>query len=608
MTEPPSDQTATDGPISLWVGISIGLVSSFVQSLGLTIQRKSHTINQQAHPDNRKVEWKRPLWLIGFAIFITSNVLGTIFQVGALPIVVLAPLGAISLLWNALFARFLLGDSFTRFMILGTILITTGAILIATFGVVPEPSHTIDDLVRLFGRPQWTTYISILAAAVVLALVTSHILEHFMWKRIDSQPGPIQLPVSPSLGPTRPLPSTASPSKPCSDDGTSSESPCAPNACSSPERRTQLLLSLSYAAISGTLSGLCLLIAKSAIELLLITISHPSSNQFNSLTTVYLVVSLVILALAQLIYLNKALRLASPTAVCPVAFSFYNVSSVFGGLVYFNQLNVLTDLSVALVCVGVAVLLAGVGVVSLTGEKGAGGVDVGVWVEEAESEIDETGYRDDEDETNDPEEQRRRLLNKIDYHNPWKVEEEGEEEEASISQAGARTQGSGLGLGLNVNVSPEHVDNATLSPSSSGETDKKSRPKPTLSLIHPSRRSSTDAIPTSFPSPLSPSTATSRRSSVNSPRRYIPSSHFPLSPHLHHHHSHSQSNSQHNTHHSHPEDGMPVDFAPHAVFSIGLGAASPGFKLRGSTNLTSSSGSGSESKRISEEFGRGVQG
>jgi hypothetical protein len=61
------------------------------------------------------------LWILGFAIFITSNVLGTIFQVGALPIVVLAPLGAVSLLWNALFARFMLGDVFTPWMVLGTL-------------------------------------------------------------------------------------------------------------------------------------------------------------------------------------------------------------------------------------------------------------------------------------------------------------------------------------------------------------------------------------------------------------------------------------------------------------------------------------------------------
>lgn len=47
------------------------------------------------------------LWLLGFAIFISSNILGSFFQIASLPVVILAPLGAVSLLWNAFFARFL---------------------------------------------------------------------------------------------------------------------------------------------------------------------------------------------------------------------------------------------------------------------------------------------------------------------------------------------------------------------------------------------------------------------------------------------------------------------------------------------------------------------
>ena len=44
---------------------------------------------------------------------------GTLFQIGALPIVVLGPLGAVSLLWNAAFARLVLGDEFTVHLIVG---------------------------------------------------------------------------------------------------------------------------------------------------------------------------------------------------------------------------------------------------------------------------------------------------------------------------------------------------------------------------------------------------------------------------------------------------------------------------------------------------------
>ena len=52
-------------------------------------------------------------------MFITANIAGTVFQIGALPIVMLAPLGAVSLLYNALLARILLNDIFSQYMIFG---------------------------------------------------------------------------------------------------------------------------------------------------------------------------------------------------------------------------------------------------------------------------------------------------------------------------------------------------------------------------------------------------------------------------------------------------------------------------------------------------------
>lgn len=88
--------------------VTVGLLASFVQSLGgchrllhatsapahlvspagLTIQRKSHLANEALPIAQRQRDWRRPLWLGGFLIFICSNLFGTIFQIGALPIVV----------------------------------------------------------------------------------------------------------------------------------------------------------------------------------------------------------------------------------------------------------------------------------------------------------------------------------------------------------------------------------------------------------------------------------------------------------------------------------------------------------------------------------------
>lgn len=159
------------GGIPVFVGILVGLVASFVQSLGLTIQRKSHLQNDSRPADQQRKAHRRPLWLLGFAIFISSNLFGTVFQIGALPIVILAPLGAVSLLWNALLSRILLGDLFSARTLAGTLLIAGGATLIAIFGVVPEQNHNLDELMALFRRPGFVAYITLMSVAVAAALV-----------------------------------------------------------------------------------------------------------------------------------------------------------------------------------------------------------------------------------------------------------------------------------------------------------------------------------------------------------------------------------------------------------------------------------------------------
>jgi hypothetical protein len=104
------------------------------------------------------------------AIFITSNILGSVFQIASLPVVLLAPLGAVSLLWNAFFARLILGDVFSPYMVFGTFLVAGGAVLIGIFGIVPEPAHSLNDLLILFQRPAFVVYFSLLGVTVVLIL------------------------------------------------------------------------------------------------------------------------------------------------------------------------------------------------------------------------------------------------------------------------------------------------------------------------------------------------------------------------------------------------------------------------------------------------------
>lgn len=387
--------------ISIPLGIFIGLLASFVQSLGLAVQRRSHVHNSQLPEQDQKVEHRRPLWLIGFAIFLISNVFGSFIQIASLPVVILAPLGAVSLLWNAFFARLLLRPR----MLLGTALIAGGAALIAIYGIVPETTRGLDELMALFARPAFIVWFCVEGFILLVCLIVTHSVEYSYKRQLEAaahsllqanhdsplsssctsaHDSPLSSPAP--LPPTRPQqPSnsyTALTGEQVNGSFTSEVTPLldpkfgplpsikstlhnskSPSPLHVPlPSRTPLLLALAYAAASGTLSGLCLIFAKSGVELLVLTFSGV--NQFFRWEAWILVGGLIVFALGQLWYLNRGLRLADPAFVCPSAFCFYNFSSIINGLVYFDQLGQLPGWHLILVMVGMFVLLAGVWAVS----------------------------------------------------------------------------------------------------------------------------------------------------------------------------------------------------------------------------------------------------
>ncbi|KAI5475353.1 DUF804 domain membrane protein [Pseudohyphozyma bogoriensis] len=447
--------------IAVAVGVVVGLLASFVQSLGtsrctktqtnpraaaalltrlptpsnhagLTIQRKSHLQNEALPSSLRKRDFQRPLWIVGFTVFICSNLLGTIFQIGALPIVVLAPLGAVSLLYNAFFARVILGDEFTIHLVVGTILIAGGAVLIGIFGA-------------------FIIWMSLLSFGLVAALVLSHVTEWAFERRLSkfgspstpkvtrrtsslwsgsskkkaaplahsspvpqygafentstsARTGVEQTPTlhsrnTPAIGSEEP---NATKRVVIEDEEVAGEPADPKHGLSAAAiERTRLILGVAYGAASGTLSGLCLLFAKTGIELLILT--AVGQNQFGHYQAWMIVLVLVICALLQLFYLNRALRLVGPTLICPLAFCFYNLSSMISGLIYYDQLDDLTNLQISLVTLGTVILLTGVWVVSLRTEakpkEHAGAYGAGPVTEEPESDGESSDGSTGEQET-----------------------------------------------------------------------------------------------------------------------------------------------------------------------------------------------------------------
>jgi len=242
-------------------------------------------------------------------MFIISNLVGSTIQITTLPLPVLSTLQASGLVFNSICATLILGEPFTRWSLGGTMLVSSGAVLIAIFGAIPEPAHSLDQLLQLLGRRTFVIWM-ILQLILVLAII---VIAGFL-ARI-------------------------------------------PSISSTP--RIRLFRGLAYGSISGILSAHSLLVAKSAVELLVRTIIDRI-NQFNRWQSWAILLGLVTLALTQLYYLHRGLKLVSTSVLYPLVFCIYNIIAILDGLIYFHQTDRLSVLQACLIALGTVILLSGV--------------------------------------------------------------------------------------------------------------------------------------------------------------------------------------------------------------------------------------------------------
>lgn len=171
--------------------------------------------------------------------------------------------------------------------------------LIAIFGAIGEPAHTLDQLLVLLRRQQFVLWMIGQAILVVIIIISAKALKY-----------------------TNPR---------------NSNSP-----------RMRLFRGMAYGAISGILSAHSLLIAKSAVELLVRTIVD-GVNQFNRWESWVILLGLLTFALSQLYYLHQGLKLCSTSILYPFVFCVYNIIAILDGLIYFHQSSQLSLLSALLV-------------------------------------------------------------------------------------------------------------------------------------------------------------------------------------------------------------------------------------------------------------------
>lgn len=335
------------GTESRQVGVIVGLISTSIQSLGLTLQRQSHLLEDEKDYDDRKSAWKRPRWQAGMLMFVTSNLIGSTIQITTLPLPVLSTLQASGLVFNTAFATLLLKEPFTRYSAVGTVFTCVGAALIATFGAIGEPAHNLQQLVDLLKEKSFIIWmvgtlfvaLSTVVFAHILKIYSSHkhIIKH--WFEPHDRPH--------------------SPSSFAQSHPKRQFTVFLPRPMQLRLSRIRLFQGLCYALISGILSAHSLLMAKSAVELIVRTVVDHI-NQFNRFESWLILLALVFFALSQLYYLHLGLRLCSTSVLYPFVFCIYNVIAILDGLIYFRQASQLTALDAGLVALGTVILLVGV--------------------------------------------------------------------------------------------------------------------------------------------------------------------------------------------------------------------------------------------------------
>lgn len=242
-------------------------------------------------------------------LYLLANSLGSSVQLTTLPLPVLSTLQASGLVFNAICASLILGERFTRLSLGGTLLIVMGAVLIATFGAIPEPAHTLKQLMELAVRKSFLLWM--MGQFIVVVIIIGVTVALGRMNRLARRP------------------------------------------------RVKWIRGLCYGVIAGMLSASCLLLAKSAVELLVRTIVD-GVNQFKHYEAWLIVVSFIILVLTQLYFLHLGLKLISTSILYPLAFCTYNIFAILDGLIYFEQAYLLSRLAACLITLGTVILLSGV--------------------------------------------------------------------------------------------------------------------------------------------------------------------------------------------------------------------------------------------------------
>lgn len=292
----------------LWIaGFTISFVFSILNSVGINLQKYSLRRDSLFPAKQRRKSCLQPIWVLGFILIFLGSIMDFV-AFGLAPQTLLAPLAALSLVWNLLIAPVVHNETITRENLVATGVIIGGVTITVVFAGRSTPTYDLDDLLQMYMTQLMRVYILCVGSFLVILFGVKGYIE------------------STGIG------------------------------------EKGMCHIVCYGGIAGTLGGQSVLLAKSTVELVKTAIwgEGLDSDAFHHFQTYVIIIGMATCLLFQITTLNGGLKRFDALVIIPVYQSFWILTSVLGGIMYFEEYRNMSRLHMTMFTIGGGVTIFGI--------------------------------------------------------------------------------------------------------------------------------------------------------------------------------------------------------------------------------------------------------
>jgi drug/metabolite transporter (DMT)-like permease len=312
--------------MSVVIGVVLCELAAFTLALAMNVQRFALSVEDQWF-ENKKYLTRNRIWVIGLMIYALANLfyfVGLSFA----PLSLMSALFATLLIFNAVLARYLLGERLSQSGSLGLAIILCGVATLGFFGPTESAAYNASDIGKLFGA--LSGYGFLIAMLSVLTLLAAAIWEfevHYPSSHLAREG---------NLGPS-------------GDGGAHGEKV---------PRHLALIMLVLYPSMLGLCETLVQISLK-AISCMLLVSARGESQLAKPMfwgALVFLCVSMLLTVW----WLGRVYERYATTDGLPIEYGVVTLFSVLAGLIVFQELKFTDETDEMIMAGGICMILVGI--------------------------------------------------------------------------------------------------------------------------------------------------------------------------------------------------------------------------------------------------------